>query len=163
MKDLPERKHPRLKGYDYNQNGGYFITFCVKDRQELLGQIVGHGILDAPRMELSEHGVNLRNALDFMNCSNAAITVDKYVIMPNHAHIIVVVIGGGASGKPRPTNAVIPKFISSIKRYTNKIAGYNMWQTSYHDHIIRKEAEYMRIWQYIDNNPATWDDDVYHE
>ena len=93
MKDLPERKHPRLKGYDYNQNGVYFITFCVKGGHELLGQVVGRGILDAPSMELSDHWVNLCKTLDFMNCYNAAITVDKYVIMPNHAHIIVMVSG----------------------------------------------------------------------
>jgi REP element-mobilizing transposase RayT len=109
---------------------------------------------------MSEHGVNLCNAIDFMNRNNVTVTVDKYTIMPNHAHIIVFV--SGASGKPRPTNAIIPKFISSIKRYTNKLAGFDMWQTSYHDHIIRNDTEYLRIWQYIDNNPANWDDDCYH-
>jgi hypothetical protein len=53
---------------------------------------------------------------------------------------------------PRPTNAMIPKLISSIKRFTNKQAGFDLWQTSYHDHIIRDEADYRRIWQYIDDN-----------
>ena len=69
--------------------------------------------------------------------------------------------GGGASGKPRPTNALIPKLLSSIKRHTNKLAGFEMWQDSYHDHIIRSESDYQRIWQYIDKNPAKWHEDCY--
>ena len=52
-------------------------------------------------MELYDHGVNLCKALYFVNCNYTAITVDKYVIMPNHVHITVMV--SGASGKPRPT------------------------------------------------------------
>jgi len=37
-----------------------------------------------------------------------------------------------------------------------------MWQKSYHDHIIRDEDEYRRIWQYIDENPAKWTEDKYY-
>lgn len=40
-KDLPERKPTRLKGYDYSTPGAYFITICIKDRQQLLSKIVG--------------------------------------------------------------------------------------------------------------------------
>ena len=55
MKELPVRKHPRLKGYDYSKNGVYFITFCVKDRHEMLGQInVGRGIQTAQK-RFSQH------------------------------------------------------------------------------------------------------------
>ena len=210
-KELPVRKHPRLKGYNYSGKGAYFITFCVKDGHEVLGQIVGRGILDAPctiddapctpdapcTVELSEYGINLRNTIDFVNKNSGNIVIDKYVIMPNHVHMIVLIdsAGGaacgdggvecrggaacgdggaecrgggasstvhGASGKPRPTNALIPKLLSSIKRYTNKLAGFNVWQDSYHDHIIRTEADYERIAQYIDENPARWEEDCYY-
>ena len=160
LKELPKRKHPRLKGFDYNQNCGYFITFCVKDKQELLGQVVRFEIHNSPHVELTEYGINLCDAIDFMDRNTTSVAIDKYTVMPNHVHILVIV--HGASGKPRPTNAVIPKLVSSIKRYTNKIAGFNMWQTSFHDHIIRDDAEYLRIWQYIEDNPANWDDDSYH-
>ena len=101
MKELQERKHPRLKRFDYNQDGGYFITFCVKDRQELLGQVVRFDILNSPHVELTEYGINLCDAIDFMDCNNASVTIDKYTVMPNHVHILVIV--HGASGKPRPT------------------------------------------------------------
>ena len=38
-----------------------------------------------------------------------------------------------------------------------------MWQTSYHDHIIRNEADYRRIWEYIDTNPEKWQEDCYYK
>jgi REP element-mobilizing transposase RayT len=206
MKDMPVRKSQRLKGFNYSSKGAYFITFCVKGRHGLLGKvIVGRGIHDAPYVDLSEHGMNLCNAIGFIHQNNDHIKIDEYVIMPNHVHMIVVVnedaygasgddygakedaygvsgdaygVSGeayganedaygakeddyGASGKPRPTNAEIPKLISSIKRFTNKQAGFNLWQTSYHDHIIRNEADYQRICQYIDENPAKWQEDRY--
>jgi len=50
--DLPTRKKTRLAGYDYNQNGVYFITFCVKDRHETLGRVVGR---DAPGAPFDPH------------------------------------------------------------------------------------------------------------
>jgi len=188
-KDLPVRKHPRLKGYDYSTNGVYFITLCVKDKHELLGRvIVGRGILyalpsdaqlnvgrgtpDAPSIELSEYGKNVVDTINFLNSKNDKIIIIKYVVMPNHVHFVVVIndpsdgaLGheeDGASGKPRPTNALIPKLISSIKRFTNKQAGFTIWQDSYYDHIIRDEKDYRRIWQYIDENPARWTEDDYY-
>ena len=173
QKELPMRKHPRLRGYDYSSNGAYFITFCVEGGHEMLGQIVGRGTPDAPcTVELSEYGINLRNTIDFVNKNFGNITIEKYVIMPNHVHMIVVVDNdddaekkdnGGASGMPRPTNALIPKLFSSIKRYTNKLAGFNMWQDTYHDRILRNEEEYRTRWNYIENNPAKLAEDEYHK
>ncbi|MDR1735866.1 MAG: hypothetical protein LBR85_03230 [Oscillospiraceae bacterium] len=165
MKDLPVRKHPRLNNFNYSSKGAYFITFCIKNRHELLGRIVvGRGILDAPHVDLSEYGVNLCNTIDFIHQNNDNVKIHKYVIMPNHVHMIVMVDedDGGASGKPRPTNAEIPKLISSIKRFTNKQAGFNMWQISYHDHIIRDEEDYQNHWRYIDENPRRWAEDEYY-
>jgi len=170
QKELPVRKNIRLQGYDYSSNGAYFITFCVENGHEMLGKIVGRGIPDAPCIiELTEYGTNLCNIIDFVNKNFTNIIIDKYVIMPNHAHMIVLINkndsipeeGDGASGKPRPTNALIPKLLSSIKRYANKLAGFNMWQDSYHDRIIRNEDEYHIRWNYIEDNPAKWAEDEF--
>ena len=38
---LPKRKPTRLKGYDYSQNGAYFITICTHNRKCLFSNIVG--------------------------------------------------------------------------------------------------------------------------
>jgi REP element-mobilizing transposase RayT len=130
----------------------------------MLGHVVvGRGIPDAPCIELSEYGGVLLETIEFLNNKTNDIVIDKYVIMPNHVHLLVIIsdMDNGASGMPRPTNALVPKLISSIKRFTNKKAGFNLWQRSYHDHIIRDDAEYQRIWDYIDQNPVRWTEDVY--
>ena len=116
MKDLPVRKNIRLKDYDYSSNGAYFLTICVKNRHELLGKIVGDGVLDVPK------------------------TADI----------------NGTSGRPSPTNAVIPSFISTFKRFTHKQVGFSFWQRAYNDHIIRDEEDFKTKWNYIDENPARW-------
>ena len=50
-----------------------------------------------------------------------------------------------------------------MKEAVTKSVGFPIWQKSYHDHIIRDEADYRRIWEYIDNNPAKWREDCYYE
>ena len=106
--EFPKRKSTRLRDYDYSQKGAYFLTICVKDRQGLLGSVVGRGILDAPLVELSKFGETLEESIEFVNNEKSRIDIHKYVIMPNHIHMIVVVrdLQGGASGKPRPTNGI---------------------------------------------------------
>lgn len=49
---LSRKKKARLKEFEYSQNGAYFITICVKDKQKLLGEIVGAGF-SRPRIVLS--------------------------------------------------------------------------------------------------------------
>lgn len=58
---------------------------------------------------------------------------------------------------------MIPRIIDSMKRFSNQEAGFNIWQTSYHDHIIRNDANYRRIWEYTDTNPAKWREDCYYK
>ena len=52
--------------------------------------------------------------------------------------------------------------ISVLKRLSNQYAGRNLWQSAFHDHVIRNEADYLRIWQYIDTNPIKWEQDRYY-
>ena len=40
--------------------------------------------------------------------------------------------------------------------------GHSVWQASFYDHIIRSRTDYLRIWQYIDENPARWAEDEYY-
>jgi len=70
-------------------------------------------------------------------------------------------LANGAPRASRPTNALIPAIVTVIKKKTNKAFGFNMWQSSFHDRIIRDEDEYRRVWQYIDDNPAKWAEDEY--
>lgn len=65
-------------------------------------------------------------------------------------------------GDAVPTNAAIPSFVSTLKRLTNKQIGENIWQRSYHEHIIRDEKDYLNIWEYINSNALKWQDDKYY-
>ena len=98
----------------------------------------------------------------------AGLHVDKYVIMPNHIHLLLRIDGvfaGADDGPPRasaPTYATIPSAIGTLKRLVHREAGQAIFQRSYHEHGIRGEADYREIWEYIDTNPAKWAEDRYY-
>ena len=161
MKDgVPERKASRLATYNYSQSGVYFITICSKNRRCTFGTIVGGGVPDAPRTRLSPTGKIVARQLGNMIAFYPHVRIEKYVVMPNHIHLLIAIQQGpsGASRTPPPTSArasqVIPMFISTLKRLTNKTAGHALWQRGYYDHIIRSPDDYNTIWHYIDTNPA---------
>jgi len=110
---------------------------------------------------LSEYGEFIYGEIEKIPVYYYGVTVPKSVVMPNHVHMILMVARDGAPGASRPTTALIPTIVTALKKKMNTRFGFNIWQTSYHDHIIRDEAEYRRIWQYIDENPAEWVEDEY--
>lgn len=67
--------------------------------------------------------------------------------MPNHIHMIIVVNNNGTPRVSSPTNAVIPQIVSALKRLSNREIGHNIFQRSYHDHIIRNEKDYTEIYR----------------
>ena len=160
----PERKPNRLRNFDYSTTGAYFITICTEGKQPILSEIVGGGALDAPSVVLTHIGRIVQKYLDSGN-RIPGITVNKYVIMPNHIHIILLAddtAKGRMPKMPSPANALIPHFVSTFKRFCHRDAGKKIFQRSYHDHVIRGENDYLKIWQYIDNNPAHWQEDCFY-
>ncbi len=160
--NLPNRKPTRLKNYDYSSEGAYFITICTHQKQKILCDIVGDGVYDIPQTDLSHYGLIADKYIQKMNSQYNNVFIDKYVVMPNHIHLILVIKNNGMSQAPSPTNAIIPKFVSLYKRYCNREIGRNIWQRSYHDHIIRDERDYLKIWNYIDTNPQKWREDCFY-
>ena len=75
---------------------------------------------------------------------------------------------GGTSGTPSPTashtpaNAKLPRVIAAFKRLCNKEIGYNVFQRSYMEHIIRDFDDYVVRKNYITNNPIRWIEDKYY-
>ena len=107
-KEFSERKEPRLKGFDYNKNGAYFITICTANRRRLLSRIVGGDVLDAPiNVELLRCGKIADKYITQLNEFYENLTVEKYVIMPNHIHIILFVRENGASRTSPPYKATL--------------------------------------------------------
>ena len=157
--NLPKRKKNRLDDYDYSQNGAYFITICTRNHKEILCKIVGDGACDIPQINLSYFGKIADKYIRIMNSKYENICIPKYVIMPNHIHLIIRINDVKETVRrqaPNPTNAIVPKFISLFKRYCNQEIGEKIWQRSYYDHIIRDQNDYNEIWEYIENNPKKW-------
>ena len=161
---FPYRKPNRIGGYDYSQNGAYFITICTQDRKKILSKIsVGTGVLDCPLIQLLPHGEIADKYIRQLDAFYDHISVDQYAIMPDHIHILLSV-QNGQSGTPVPTdgkkidnkNSAVSQFISTFKRFCNKEYGINIWQSRYYDHVIRNQQDYDEIWQYIENNPLKW-------
>ena len=97
MARLPERKHTRLKHYDYSQNGMYFLTICAAESRCLFAHVrVGGGVPDAPWVTLTKYGMAIKERLEEMNRVYGHVALLKYVIMPNHIHFIVVFQGNGS-------------------------------------------------------------------
>lgn len=160
--EYPKRKSTRLKDYDYSSEGAYFITICTHNKQKILCDIVGGGALDAPKIKLSTIGGIVEKYILSSN-NIPEISVEKYVIMPNHIHLILLVKNNiGTSKAPSPTNNIISHSISTLKRFVNRDVGENIFQRSFHDHIIRGENDYLKIWNYIDTNPQKWEEDCFY-
>ena len=160
--DIPKRKPNRLPDFDYSTPGAYFITICVEGKRCILGNIVGGGALDAPQVQLTEIGKIVEKYILSGN-QVPHICVDKYVIMPNHIHLLLMVTK--TDGPPRasaPTTAIIPHFVSTLKRFCHRDVGHQIFQRSYHDHVVRGERDYLKIWEYIDNNPARLTEDCFY-
>lgn len=162
--DLPRRKSTRLKGYDYSSPGAYFITICTQNRNCILGEIVNGCI------KLNNLGKIVNSEIRKIESHYTNIKIDKYIIMPNHIHLLIILSEPGGIN-PSPTIKydipdVIGKFKASVTRnvgnafmHSDKI---HIWQRSFHDHIIRGEKDYLKIWQYIDENPLNWEKDCFY-
>ena len=163
--ELPKRKNTRLRGYDYNTPGCYFITICTKDKQKILCEIVGTGVLDGPDTAFSAYGRTVCERLEFMSTFYEDIRIEKYAVMPNHVHMLIRLPekSGGPSGRPVPTDSRIACFVGAFKRFTNRECGRDLWQSRSYDHIVRDEADYLKIWEYIENNPVRWKEDRFYE
>ena len=79
----PHRRSIRLKGYDYSQEGLYFVTICVQDRVCLFGQV------EHKKMVLNEFGKIAQQELLKTTDIRVNVEIDSFVVMPNHVHFIV--------------------------------------------------------------------------
>ena len=156
---MHERQPNRLHQYDYSQNGAYFITICTKDRKPLLSRIVGTPVPGCPQescTKLLRHGQIADKYIRQMNNFYDKLSVDKYVIMPDHIHLLITIDGHPGTGVPTNRTSVIARFVGTLKRFCNKEYGENIWQGRFYDHVIRNQRDYNEIWEYIENNPKAW-------
>ncbi|MDR0915962.1 MAG: transposase [Oscillospiraceae bacterium] len=123
----------------------------------MLSEVVVGAGSTRPWVELLPHGIVVETAVSHIPDKYSHVAIDKYVIMPNHVHFIMSIQG---RVDPAPT---LGQIVAYLKYQTAKTAETReLWQRGFYDRIIRNSDEYRRIWQYIDNNPATWREDRYY-
>ena len=164
---MENRKPLRIPKFDYASPGAYFVTICTKDKEHLFGKIVksdvGAALCGRPMPMLEKWLKELENKYP-------TVTVGKYVIMPNHIHVILMLAenAGGHAGPPLQTvvgwykTMTANAYIRGVKCGDYSPFHKHLWQRSFYDHVIRTETEYLQIWQYIDENPAHWAADEYY-
>ena len=145
---FPTRKKNRLPHFDYSSCNYYFLTLCTKNQKCLFGR---------PN-ELNWAGAIVQEHVEKLQTYYHGVAVDKYTVMPNHVHLII-----RHEGKIDPD---IPQIIALLKTGVTKEIRRNhpkmeIWQRSFHDHIIRDQQSYEKIWLYIDANPQNWEKDCF--
>ena len=159
------RKSPRLSGYDYSQEGAYFVTVCVQDRLYLFGKVVDGN------MRLNPAGQMIGKWWKELERKFPSLKIDEYyVVMPNHFHGIVFIpeqsapmIEGGHAGPPLQKivqwfkTMTTNEYIHGVKEHGWPQFQGSLWQRSFYDHVIRDEASLNRIREYISTNPLRWD------
>ncbi|ROL55715.1 transposase [Bacteroidetes/Chlorobi group bacterium MS-B_bin-24] len=187
---IHHRRSIRLQGYDYSQNGAYFITLCTHNRECLFGQIQNG------QMILNEYGKIVEQCWNNLSNHYDNIELDAYVIMPNHFHGIILITDNvdnvdnvrairelpihelpihelprqqQKQRQQQRRKMLLPKIVGRFKMNSAKqinqmrnTPGISVWQRNYYEHIIRDEKSLENIRNYIINNPAKWQDDDYN-
>ncbi len=173
-KELPKRKDPRLKGFDYGKTGAYFLTICTQNRKNTLSTIVGEG---SPLPRLLSYGKIVDEWIQKIPEKYPEASVDCYVIMPNHIHILLSIVKDDGRGDPSPTGGTsdpaptADTIIGWLKYQATKeinqlrgTVGDKIFQRSFFDHIVRNRDDYHEICKYIYENPVRWHyDKLYSE
>lgn len=159
----PTRKPNRIPEYDYSHSGAYFVTICTQGRKCVLSDIVGDGFpVPRPWGRIAEKWI------EEVPKKYPAVSVDRYVIMPDHIHLLLrfntageaLCLLNGGTGNPSPTlGNVVGWYKYQVTKQVDlasKTQGEKLFQRSYYDHVIRNQQDYNEIWEYIENNPKKW-------
>lgn len=175
------RKNIRWRKWDYRWNAAYFITICTQDKQPFFGEIKN------AKMNLSPAGV-LADIFWYEIPKHAkGVTLDAFVVMPNHVHGIIILENDEVPPPVLPKleeddtpkspdeqrfqrpgknsiSTIIGGYKSVVTKHVNRLALIDnwKWQTRFHDHIIRNEERFNLIQNYILTNIKNWNNDRFH-
>lgn len=160
--NIHHRRSVRLPGFDYTNNGAYFVTICTHERLCTLGTVV------AGAVDLSRAGIIVQETWQSLSDRFPAVDTDAFVAMPNHVHgVIFFVRAQFIAPEPHPSvqrhtslGEVVRTFKAASTRAirTSGNEGF-AWQRGYYEHIVRNDADLTRIREYIDANPLRWNED----
>jgi len=152
--DKHHRKSIRLKNYNYSNIGAYFITLCAYNRESLFGDVQTGKII------LSQFGQIIYNKWNQIPKHFQNVQLDEFIIMPNHLHGIIIIVGAKHSTKDSSKNLHHKQKNASPLRPNGTKPGSlsaPFWQRNYYDHVIRNDKELNEIREYIINNPLKWE------
>lgn len=134
--------------YDYSKPNNYFVTICTNRRKCIFGD----------PGDLNCYGEIARQSICEIERHFPNVKIDKFAVMPNHIHMIVAL---------QANDTALPVVIGQYKAFVTKQIraiepGVKVWQTSFHDHVIRNQTGYSKIWNYIDGNPGKWQEDCFY-
>ena len=167
---LPKRKPLRMSHYDYSAPGAYFLTFCTHNRKPFLSRIVG-AIHESPQTQLTDCGRIVQEIIENLP-DHLPVTIDQFVIMPNHIHLIAAIteedMQRAIRESPLRSRSVMSKLIGYIKMNGSKAirrrcGDMTVWQRGYYDHVIRNKEDYLALAEYIQTNPLRWELDKLYE
>ena len=175
------RRSIRLKGYDYSQEGAYYVTIVTWQREFLFGDIVNQ------EMMLSPYGEIVQKWWEEIPVHFSNVETGAFVIMPNHVHGVIYILDerrGTVSvphdnvtqyalgGETPPLRAfdgiptlgqIVAYFKYQSTKEMNKVENTGtvtkFWQRNYYEHIIRNEKDLQNKTDYIEANPLLWDED----
>jgi REP element-mobilizing transposase RayT len=152
----------RLANWDYSRSW-YFVTVCAEDKKCSLGQAVDGQIM------LSEAGLIADAEMNAVSSHYLNVIIDRYVVMPNHVHAIVVIdtdhvyspVETRLAASPVGAHGRLPNIVGGYKAGVSRIChakGFSdfAWQARFHDHILRSNASVSSVRDYIDQNPQNW-------
>ncbi|MFJ5159099.1 transposase [Pantoea sp. NPDC088449] len=140
---MKNRKYPRLKNHDYRTNGAYFITLVCHRRAPLFGLFIATEFCLTP---IGDYAIKAWQAL---SQRDTAITLDAFVLMPNHLHGIIWL--------NESTHRSLLNIVNWFKAEITRETGIKVWQRSFYDRVIRDEHELLNIRRYIEENPMKWE------
>lgn len=157
MTDYTKRKPTRLKNYDYNSTGTYFITVCTQNRINYFSDIIISNASEPATVRLTRFGKIAEEQIKAINFKYVDVDIENYVIMPNHIHMIVSTF----YDNEKDNNVSVTDVVRIFKSLTTRLCkvGPVIFQRSFYDHIIRNDTDYSRILNYINNNPSRWEED----
>ena len=86
--------------------------------------------------------------------------LEHFAVMPNHVHLLLTLEQASPQAIARTVGAI--KSRSVFLAVQRGLDVKDLWQRGYHDHIVRDESDFQRIWTYIENNPLKWELDRYY-
>jgi putative transposase len=161
-----DRRSIRLQGFDYSQEGAYFVTIVTYHRDCLFGDITDG------EMTLNDFGTIADECWRTIPEHFQSVELGEYIIMPNHLHGIILIHDNGRGtiySAPteqygKPTKGSIPTIVRTYKaavtrQITRQYHTTEIWQRNYFEHIIRDEKNMQNKTDYIQANPTLWSED----